>query len=117
MKVTMYTNNHSQWGGKIHEVKEYSKDKAANITLIIDNGKDENGNNRPGTFLQLKCFVPAVYNLLKKDMKVMVYGHVKPNSYEKNGEKVYNNDLIADYVEFLETKKDVDLREAAKAAD
>ena len=45
MKIAMYTNNHSQWGGKIHEVKEYSKDKAANITLIIDNGKDENGNN------------------------------------------------------------------------
>jgi single-stranded DNA-binding protein len=49
-------------------------------------------------------------------MLVMVAGHLKNNSYEKNGEKIYSLDIVADSVEFLESKAVVDARENAKQA-
>lgn len=115
MKINQYTNNQLQLQGRVASVKEYSAGKAANVTLAIDNGKDKDGNQRDPQYIQLKSFTPASYNAVKVGMKVRVYGHVAPNKYDKNGETVYDTDLVADYIDFLESKATVDAREAAKA--
>lgn len=116
MKITTYTNNRLELQGRIAAINEYSKDKAANVTLAIDNGVDKDGTPRKPSYIQLKSFTPASYNAAKVGMKVNVYGHITPNEYVKDGEKQYNTDLVADYIESLESKATVDAREAAKAS-
>jgi len=115
MKIDFYTNNMLQMQGRIASVKEYSAGKAANINLAIDNGRDKDGNERAPIFIQLKSFTPASYNAVKVGMKVRVYGHIQPSRYEKNGETVYEQDLVADFVEFLESRAVVEEREERKA--
>lgn len=115
MKITTYTNNRLELEGRIAAINEYSKDKAANVTLAVDNGKDKDGNPKQPSYIQLKSFTPATYNAAKVGMKVRVYGHITPNNYDKDGEKQYGTDLVADFIQFLESKATVDAREAAKA--
>ena len=40
-----------------------------------------------------------------KGTKLLVTGKLKNNNYEKNGQKVYSNEIVIDSLEFLETKK------------
>lgn len=117
MKISKYTNNSLELMGRVAAINEYSKDKAANVTLAVDNGVDKDGAPKKPSYIQLKSFTPASYNATKVGMKVKVYGHIAPNNYEKDGQQVYDTDLVADYIEFLESKATVDAREAAKAAD
>ncbi len=115
MKINFNTDNMLQMQGRIASVKEYSEGKAANVNLAIDNGRDKDGNERAPIFIQFKSFTPALYNAVKVGMKVRVYGHIQPNRYEKNGDTVYKQDLVADFVEFLESRTAVEEREERKA--
>lgn len=117
MKINTYTNNSLKLSGRIAAINEYSKDKAANVTVAVDNGVDKDGAPKKPSYIQLKSFTPACYNAAKVGMLVDVYGHVTTNSYEKDGETKYNTDLVADFIEFRESKATVDAREAAKAAE
>ena len=117
MKITSYSNNKLELIGRVSNVKEYSEGKAANVSIAVDNGKDANGIAREAIFIQLKSFTPASYNTLKTGMLVQVIGHVAPSKYEKDGKPVYNTDLVADYIIFLESKETVVAREAAKEYD
>ncbi len=114
MKINVFTNNILQLQGRVANVKEYAAHKAASITVAVDNGKDKAGNPREAHFISIKSFAPAIYNRLKVGMMVRVYGHVSPNKYEKNGETVYDTDLVADYIDFLESKAIVDAREESR---
>jgi len=116
MKISIYENNDVSLRGRISRIKEYSAGKAANVTITIDNGKDKDGNKRAPIFIQTKCFNPAMYNACQEGMLVNIRGHLDPNSYEKDGEKSYSLDVIADYITFLESKAVVDARAAEKAA-
>ena len=40
-----------------------------------------------------------------KGTKLMVTGRLKNNNYEKDGQKIYGNEILIDSLEFLETKK------------
>ncbi len=115
MKVSSYSNNKVEILGRVSSVKEYSKDKAANITIAVDNGKDADGNAREASFIQMKSFTKATYDALKTGMLVQVIGRVAPNKYVKDGNTVYSQDLVADYIVFLESKETVAARDAAKA--
>lgn len=117
MKISAFTNNSLQLQGRVSAVREYSKDRAANVTIAVDNGKDKGGVQREPSFIQLKSFTPASYNNVQVGMKVRIYGHIATSRYEKDGETVYNTDLIADYIDFLESKAVVDARAAVKAAE
>lgn len=114
MNIKFNTHNTLQLQGRIASVKEYSAGKAARISLAIDNGKDKNGNQRDTQYLQLKNFSPSCYNMIRKGMKVQIYGHVQPNVYEKDGTTIYDTDLVADYVEFLEPRTVAEEREQRK---
>lgn len=116
MQYKAYTNNSVRLTGRISKVKEYSPGKAANVTIAVDNGKDAEGTERSPSFVQTKCFAPATYGALKVGMLVCLYGHIAPGSYEKDGETKYTQDVVADFIDFLEPKSVVDAREATKAA-
>ena len=114
MKTIARTNNQVTLVGRVTKVKEFGKDVAA-VTLAMDNGRDREGKEIPSTFVETKCFAPSIYNNLKPGMLIMMTAHLNNNSYEKNGEKIYSLDVVADCVEFLESKAVVEAREAAKA--
>lgn len=118
MKINVHTNNQVILEGRLAAIKEYSKDKAANVVITIESGVDQNGQQRKPNFISTKSFTPACYNACKVGMKARIYGHLGPNKYtdEKTGEEVFGIDVIADYIEFIESKAVVDAREAAKAA-
>lgn len=43
-----------------------------------------------------------------KGMKFLITGRLKNNNYEKDGKKVYSNEVAIDTVEFLEPKRNDD---------
>lgn len=116
MKVSIYENNDLRLKGRVSRINEYSAGKAANVTVAVDNGKDKDGNKRPASYIQTKSFAPDVYNTLKEGMFVEIRGHIAPNSYGEGENKTYTQDIVADYIIFLESKAQVEQREAAKAA-
>lgn len=115
MNVNIRSNNLVVLEGRITYLNEYSKGKAANITVAVENGKAPDGSDRPASFIQTKSFTPTCYNTLKLKMMVRIYGHIAPSRYEKEGKDVFKQDIIADYVEFMETKATVQAREMAEA--
>ncbi len=113
--MNTYNNNSYHLQGRISAINEYSPGKACNISLAIDNGKDEKGNTREPSYIQTKSFTPKTYNELKNGMLIGIYGHIVPNTYtNKEGTKVFALDLVADYIDFLESKATVTRRESMK---
>lgn len=51
-----------------------------------------------------------------KGRKMILRGHIQTGSYEKEGRKVYTTDVIADEVEFGDSKKDLEEAQAAAPA-
>lgn len=87
-----------------------SGDVLVNFTIAINNGKNKEGAERPVDFISCKAFGKTAQNLVlyqKKGMKVGVEGRLKSSSYEKDGQKVYKMEVVADSVEFLSPKKEV----------
>jgi single-stranded DNA-binding protein len=115
MRTTINTNNNINMIGRVTKVTEFGKD-VASITLALDNGRDKEGNEIKDTFVDVKSFDPSVYKNLKVGMLVYVAARFKNSSHVKDGEKVYNLDVIANCIQFLESKAVVEARENAKAA-
>lgn len=112
MKITRYTNNMITLEGRVSELREYSPGKAANVTIAVENAKNDDGTKTDPSFIQTKSFSPAAYGNLKKGMKIRIYGHIVPSRYVKNGETTYSQDIVADYIEYLESKATVEARSA-----
>ena len=110
MNININPHNMLMLEGRISQFKEYSIGKAANISIAIDNGKDV-------SYLSVKSFAPNVYKELSIGMKIRVYGHVSASSYMKGDQKIYATDLIADNIEFCESKSTVKNREIKKELD
>lgn len=80
----------------------------ARFSVAIDRGKDKDGNDRGADFPSVVVFGRQAENCekyLHKGLKVAVQGHIQTGSYDKNGQKVYTTDVIADRVEFIEWVK------------
>ena len=114
-KTMVRTNNQIILIGRATRVKEFGKD-VASITVALDNGRNKDGEEIKDTFVDVKCFEPKVYTKVKPGMLVMVSAHFNNNSYEKEGKKIYSTDVVANAIEFLESKATVEAREAEKAA-
>ncbi len=115
MKTTTYTNNRLELIGRVSRITEFIPNKAAYITVAVSAGKDKYGAERPTNFIETVSFTPSNHKYLKVGTLVRVFGHISPSQYEKNGETVYNQSIVVDLVEYLETKAAVNAREAAKA--
>ncbi|MBQ4505824.1 MAG: single-stranded DNA-binding protein [Firmicutes bacterium] len=82
-----------------------SQTAVARFTIAIDRGKDRNGEDRGADFPSIVCFgktAELVEKYVGKGRLVGITGRIQTGSYERNGEKVYTTDVIADRVEFLD---------------
>jgi len=65
-------------------------------------------------FIRVTVFDKQAENVeryLRKGSKVGVEGRIQTGSYEKDGKTVYTTDVIANRVEFLESKRDSENRD------
>lgn len=77
---------------------------ACEFNIAIDRGKDKGAD-----FPRIKAFGREAENLerfKKRGDLIGIQGHIKTGSYEKDGKTVYFQDLIADRIEYLTSKKE-----------
>lgn len=90
------------------EYREIGETKVARYTLAIDRRFTKEDGTREADFLRIVTFGKAAEftrQYLTKGMKILVTGHVRTDSYEKDGQKYYTTDIIAEDQEFCEPKK------------
>lgn len=88
------------------EVRYTDKQLAiARFSVAIDRGNDKNGESRGADFPNVVVFGRTAENCeryLQKGSQVGVQGRIQTGSYtNKDGNKVYTTEVIADRVEFL----------------
>lgn len=87
----------------------------AKYTLAVD--RRHNNEQQTADFLRIVAFGKLgefAEKYLHKGMKLLLTGHIQTGSYtDKNGEKKYTYDIIADECEFVEKKAQTE--EAPKA--
>ena len=74
----------------------------ARFTLAVDRMKKDEAD-----FISIVCFgktAESVKDYITKGRKVALIGRIQTGSYEKNGQKVYTTDVIAERVEFCDSK-------------
>lgn len=67
----------------------------------------ENGNY-PTDFFRCSAWnrlAEIIESYCSKGTKLMIIGRLKNNNYEKDGQKIYGNEILIDSLEFPETKK------------
>ena len=78
------------------------------FTLAIDRGKNKNGEDMGADFPRVTVYGKQAENCeryLAKGCRVAVQGRIQTGSYEdKNGQKVFTTDVIAQRVEFIDFK-------------
>ena len=78
------------------------------FSLAINSGY---GDRKRVDYINIVCFGKTAENAekwLKKGSKCAVRGHIQTGSYEGKNGKVYTTDVIADEVEFLNTRQPAD---------
>ena len=78
----------------------------ANFTIAINRPKKADGTN-DADYIRIKVFNKQAETCdayLSKGSKVGISGHLVSGSYEKDGEKRYTLEVVADRVEFLTAK-------------
>ena len=79
----------------------------ARFNIAIDRGKDRNGESRGADFPSCVAFGKTAENLEKfsgKGLRIAIIGHIQTGSYDKDGQKVYTTDIVADRIEFIDWK-------------
>lgn len=77
----------------------------ARYTLAVDRRRKT--DDQQADFISIKAFGKSaefVEKYCKKGTKLIVTGRIETGSYEKNGQKVYTTDIIAEDQEFAESK-------------
>jgi len=81
--------------------------------------RDEQGNY-PTDFFRCTCWnrlAEVVEKHCSKGTKLLIVGRLKNNNYEKNGQKVYSNEIVIESLEFLEVKTAKTQESQPKEAD
>ncbi len=68
--------------------------------------RDEDGNY-PTDFFRCTCWgklAEIVEKHCNKGTKLLINGRLKNNNYEKDGQKIYSNEIVIDSLEFLEAR-------------
>ena len=102
-------------GYLVYDVELRTNDKGTAVVrnkIAINNGKDENGNERPTDFLLFYAFNKVAENLSKfceKGSKIAIEGRLKNRSWDKqDGTKAYEIAVYANNVMLLSGKKSKD---------
>jgi len=80
------------------------------IAVNRNYGKKTEGG-QDADFIRITCFdkrAEFVEKYLTKGRKVGVEARIQTGSYEKDGKTVYTTDFIANNIEFLDSKRDMD---------
>ena len=99
-------------GNLVQDIELRTTEKGTAVVrnkIAINNGKDENGNERPTDFLLFYAFNKVAENLskfCKKGSKIAIEGRLKNRSWDKqDGTKAYEIAVYANNVTFLNSKK------------
>lgn len=94
------------------DIELRTNDKGTSVvkaTVAINNGKDDNGNDRETDFIRFYVFNKTAENLskfCKKGSQIFVEGRIKNRSWDKeDGSKGYETAVYASRIIFLDTKK------------
>lgn len=101
------------------ELKQAGETTVARFTLAVDRRYKKDGQ-QSADFISCVAFGKTAEFLSKyfqKGNKLALNGRIQTGSYDKNGEKVYTTDIIADSVEFCEGKNSGGSSEHAKPDD
>ena len=87
----------------------YSSSNTAvvNFTIAIDRQYTNKDGQRETDFIRVVAYNKQAENIKKfitKGSLVAVDGRIQTGSYEKDGQRVYTTDVVADNVQFLESK-------------
>ncbi len=77
------------------------------FNIAIDRGRDKEGKDKGADFPNIVAFGKTAESLAKftgKGLRVAVIGRIQTNSYEREGQKVYTTDIVADRVKFIDWK-------------
>lgn len=88
------------------ELRQAGETTVAHFTLAVDRRYKKDGQ-QSADFISCVAFGKTAEFLSKyfqKGNKLALNGRIQTGSYDKNGEKVYTTDIIADSVEFCEGK-------------
>ncbi len=81
--------------------------------------RDEQGNY-PTDFFRCTCWnrlAEVVEKHCGKGTKLLIVGRLKNNNYEKDGQKVYSNEIVIESLEFLEARASRTQESQPKEAD
>ena len=99
-------------GNLVQDIELRTTEKGTAVVrnkIAINNGKDENGNERPTDFLLFYAFNKVAENMAKyceKGSKIAIEGRLKNRSWDKqDGTKAYETAVYANNVTFLNYKK------------
>jgi single-strand DNA-binding protein len=79
-----------------------------NFAVPDRNAKKDDEGNYPCDFFRCVAFgalSELLNNYTTKGSKLLIKGKLKNNNYEKDGQKVYSNEIVVSEVEFLDLKK------------
>lgn len=83
------------------------KEKVTNFTVAVDR-KFKREGDPSADFIDCVAFGKTkeiVDKYFEKGQKIAVDGRIQTGSYEKDGRKIYTTDVVAESVEFCESKK------------
>lgn len=87
----------------------------ARFSVAISRGRDK-GTDYP-TVVSFGKTAVNIEKYLDKGSQVAIEGRIQTGSYEKNGQRVYTTDVIADRVEFLGKGTKVDERASQSVSE
>ncbi|WP_026513597.1 single-stranded DNA-binding protein [Butyrivibrio sp. LB2008] len=94
------------------EIRNADSDKkVARCTLAVNRDYKKEGEEPGADFIGIVGFknrADFLEKFGKKGVKFIVIGRVQTGSYEKDGNRVYTTDVIAEQIEFAESKKSSD---------
>lgn len=76
-------------------------------------GKKDQQGNYPSDFFRCTAWgntASTVERHCCKGIRLLIAGKLKNNNYEKNGRKIYSNEIVIESLEFLEPKNMIPVR-------
>ena len=103
--------------GKPVEVRDTDKGKVATFTLATSESyKDRDGNKKENTewhnIVAWKGTAEIAEKFVQKGSQIYLEGKIRTRSWEKDGEKRYVTEIIADNIQLLGSKNSQDAQES-----
>ena len=103
--------------GKPVEVRDTDKGKVATFTLATSEYyKDRDGNKKENTewhnIVAWKAVAEIAEKFVQKGSQVFLEGKIRTRSWDKDGEKRYITEIIAEKIELLGSKTSQDVQES-----